>query len=84
MRQQKFRHRKIIANKLYVNPPGFNPFNSNLEEYSNRLLDSDRGLGASLTIDCNLGGEIANLICDNLKLEPNSKVCVNDIGKFHS
>ncbi len=53
MRQQNFRHRKIVANEQYVNPPGFNPFNSNLEEYSNRLLYSDRGLGASLTIDCN-------------------------------
>lgn len=84
MRQQKFRHRKVVANEQYINPPGFNPFNSNLEEYRNRLLDSDRSLGASLTINCNLGGEIANLICDNLKLEPNSKVSENDIGKIHS
>ena len=27
MRQQKFRHRKIVANQPYISPPGFNPFN---------------------------------------------------------
>ena len=84
MRQQKFRHRKIVANETYISPLGFNPFNSNLEEYSNCLLDSDRGLGASLTINCNLGGEIANLICENLNLEPNSEVSETDVGKIHS
>jgi len=83
MRQQKFRHRKLVANETYVSPPGFNPFNSNLEEYSNRLLDSERSLGASLTINCNLGGEIANLICDNLNLEPNSEVSETDVGKIY-
>ena len=84
MRQQKFRHRKIVANEKYVSPPGFNPFTSTIEEYSSRLLDSDRGLGASLTINCNLGGEIANLICNNLNLEPTSEISENLAIKIYS
>ncbi len=84
MRQQKFRHRKIVPNETYISPPGFNPFTSNIEAYSNRLLDSDRSLGASLTINCNLGGEIANLICNNLNLESNSDVSKTEVGKIFS
>ena len=84
MRQQKFRHRKIVANQPYISPPGFNPFNSNLDEYSNRLLESERSLGASLTINCNLGGEIANLICSNLGLDPNSEISESEVENIFS
>ncbi len=84
MRQQKFRHRKVVANEKYVSPPGFNPFTSTIEDYSNRLLDSDRALGASLTINCNLGGEIANLICNNLNLEPTSEPSKDVVIKVYS
>ena len=84
MRQQKFRHRKVIANEPYISPPGFNPFNSSLEEYSNRLITSDRSLGASLTIDCNLGGEIASLICENLNLDSNSKIEESKVAEIFS
>ncbi len=84
MRQQKFRHRKVVANEPYISPPGFNPFNSSLEEYSNRLITSDRSLGASLTIDCNLGGEIANLICENLNFDSNSKIDESKVAEIFS
>ena len=74
MRQQKFRHRKLIPNEIYMFPPGFNPFNSTIEEYRERLQSSERSLGAGLTIDCNLGGEISNLICHNLDLDSKSDI----------
>ena len=74
MRQQKFRHRNLMPNENYILPPGFNPFTSNLDEYKERLVNSERMLGASLTIDCNLGGEISNLVCHNLKLDSSSKI----------
>jgi len=74
MRQQKFRHRNLVPKEKYISPPGFNPFNSEFRGYEEKLLKSDRNLAASLTIDCNLGGELANLICHNLDLDPNSKI----------
>ena len=74
MRQQKFRHRNLVPKEKYISPPGFNPFNSEFRDYEEKLLKSDRNLAASLTIDCNLGGELANLICHNLDLDPNSKI----------
>ncbi len=74
MRQQKFRHRKLVPNENYIFPPGFNPFDSSLEEYRERLQNSERSLGAALTIDCNLGGEISNLICYNLELDSKSDI----------
>ncbi len=74
MRQQKFRHRNLVPKEKYISPPGFNPFNSEFRGYEEKLLKSDRNLAASLTIDCNLGGELANLVCHNLDLDPNSKI----------
>jgi len=84
MRQQKFRHRKLIANENYMLPPGFNPFTSSIDEYRERLIVSERMLGASLTIDCNLGGEIANLVCQNLNLDSSLKVPESKIEFIHS
>ena len=74
MRQQKFRHRNLVPKEKYVSPPGFNPFNSEFRDYEEKLLESHRNLGARLTIDCNLGGELSNLICHNLDLDSNSKI----------
>ena len=84
MRQQKFRHRKLVPNEIYIFPPGFNPFNSSLEEYRERLQNSERSLGAGLTIDCNLGGEISSLICHNLELEPKSEIIESTIDSIYS
>ena len=83
MRQQKFRHRTLKTGEKYISPPSFNPFNSDLLTYSKTLLDSDRNLGASLTINCNLGGEISNLVCNNLKLDSDSRVVESDIGLIY-
>ena len=84
MRQQKFRHRKLMANENYMLPPGFNPFTSNLDEYREKLLASERMLGASLTIDCNLGGEISNLVCQNLDLVSSLNVPESKIEMIYS
>jgi len=84
MRQQKFRHRKLMPNEKYILPPGFNPFTSNIDEYRERLLASERMLGASLTIDCNLGGEISNLVCNNLDLDSSSKTPESKIELLYS
>ena len=83
MRQQKFRHRNLVPKEKYITPPGFNPFNSEFRDYEEKLLKSDRNLGASLTIDCNLGGELSNLICHNLDLDPNSKISKSHIKVIH-
>jgi predicted ribosome quality control (RQC) complex YloA/Tae2 family protein len=74
MRQQKFRHRSLKSGIEYQAPPGFNPFESNFSKFSEVLLGSDRPIGASLTIDCNLGGEISNLVCHQLEMDGGSKV----------
>lgn len=74
MRQQKFRHRSLKSGIEYQAPPGFNPFESNFSKFSEVLLGSDRAIGASLTIDCNLGGEISNLVCHKLEMDGGSKV----------
>jgi predicted ribosome quality control (RQC) complex YloA/Tae2 family protein len=84
MRQQKFRHRKLAPNESYIFPPGFNPFTSSLEEYRERLENSERSLGAGLTIDCNLGGEISSLICHKLALDSKSEVLESKIGLIYS
>ena len=84
MRQQKFRHRKLVPNESYVFPPGFNPFTSTLEEYRERLQNSERSLGAGLTIDCNLGGEIASLLCHNLALDSKSDILESKIDLIYS
>ncbi|SVC37394.1 uncharacterized protein METZ01_LOCUS290248, partial [marine metagenome] len=74
MRKQKFRHRSLKSGIEYQAPPGFNPFESNFSKFSEVLLGSDRPIGASLTIDCNLGGEISNLVCHQLEMDGGSKV----------
>jgi len=84
MRQQKFRHRKLAPNESYISPPGFNPFTSSLEEYREKLENSERSLGAGLTIDCNLGGEISSLICHNLALDSKSDVLESKIDLIYS
>ena len=33
MKQQKFRHRTLKMGEMYIQPPGFNPFNSDLSKY---------------------------------------------------
>ena len=73
MKQQKFRHRTLKMGETYIQPPGFNPFNSDISEYKKTLMGSQRTLGATLTINCNLGGEISNLICYKLGLDSDSK-----------
>ncbi len=84
MKQQKFRHRTLRIGEEYVAPPGFNPFDSDIKHYEQKLINSERNLGASLTINCNLGGEIANLICHKLGLNPDSKVNQSNIKEIYS
>ncbi len=81
MRQQKFRHRSLKSGLEYQAPPGFNPFESDFSKFSDVISGSKRPIGASLTIDCNLGGEISNLVCHRLEIEGDSKV---EQSKFQS
>ena len=81
MRQQKFRHRSLKPGLEYQAPPGFNPFESDLSEFSEVISGSERPIGASLTIDCNLGGEISNLVCHRLEIDVSTKV---EQSKFQS
>jgi predicted ribosome quality control (RQC) complex YloA/Tae2 family protein len=81
MRQQKFRHRSLKSGLEYQAPPGFNPFESDFSKFSDVISGSKRPIGASLTIDCNLGGEISNLVCHRLEIEGDSKV---EQSKFRS
>ena len=81
MRHQKFRHRSLKPGLEYQAPPGFNPFESNFLEFSKVISGSERLIGASLTIDCNLGGEISNLTCHILEIDGGTKV---EQSKFQS
>tara|TARA_Y100001960_G_C14747695_1_gene866590 strand:+ start:669 stop:2441 length:1773 start_codon:yes stop_codon:yes gene_type:complete len=79
MRKQKFRHRSLSSGIEYQPPIGFNPFESNFSDFKKILIESERPLGASLTINCNLGGEISNLICYGLKIDGQSSVIESQI-----
>jgi predicted ribosome quality control (RQC) complex YloA/Tae2 family protein len=81
MRQQKFRHRSLKPGLEYQAPPGFNPFESDFSKFSEVISGSERPVGASLTINCNLGGEISDLVCHRLEIEGDSKV---EQSKFRS
>ncbi len=74
MRQQKFRHRSLKPGLEYQAPPGFNPFESDFSKFSDVISGSERPIGASLTINCNLGGEISNLVCHRLEIDVSTKV----------
>ena len=81
MRQQKFRHRSLKPGLEYQAPPGFNPFESDFSKFSEVISGSERPIGASLTIDCKLGGEISNLVCHRLEIDVSTKV---EQSKFQS
>lgn len=83
MRKQKFRHRSLKSGIEYQAPPGFNPFESNFSKFSEVLLSSDRPIGACLTIDCNLGGEISNLVCHNLEVDGGSKIDKSELKSIY-
>jgi predicted ribosome quality control (RQC) complex YloA/Tae2 family protein len=65
----------------YQAPPGFNPFESDFSKFSDVISGSERPIGASLTINCNLGGEISNLVCHRLEIDGSTKV---EQSKFQS
>ena len=69
MRKQKFRHRTLEAGLPYQPPPSIDPFTVDFGLFDEKLKKSQRGLGAALTIDCNVGGDISSLICNKLKLD---------------
>ena len=69
MRKQKFRHRSIEAGLPYQSPPSINPTTADFDVFNDKLINSQRGLGAALTIDCNVGGDISTLICKKLELD---------------
>ena len=72
MRKQKFRHRSLESGLPYQSPPSINPFTVDYAVFNDKLINSQRGLGAALTIDCNVGGDISALICKNLGIEKES------------
>lgn len=74
MRKQKFRHRSLEPGLAYQSPPSIDPFSVEFDIFNDKLKNSQRALGAALTIDCNVGGDISTLICNNLNYHSNSKV----------
>ena len=74
MRKQKFRHRSLESGLEYQSPPSINPLTVNLDVFRDKLVNSQRSLGAALTIDCNVGGDISTLICNNLKIDRETNV----------
>ena len=63
--------------------PKFNPFESTFSDFEKVLLNSERSLGASLTINCNLGGEVSNLICHKLKIDGQASVIKSQIKAIY-
>jgi len=84
MRKQKFRHRSLSSGVEYKPPIGFNPFESEYSDFKRVLLDSERPLGASLTINCNLGGEISNLVCHKLEIDGKENVKESQIHDIYN
>jgi len=74
MRKQKFRHRSLESGLMYQSPPSIDPYSVEFDIFKGNLVNSQRALGAALTIDCNVGGDISTLICKNLKLDRNMQV----------
>ena len=74
MRKQKFRHRSLESGLEYQSPPSIDPLTVNLDVFGRKLSMSQRALGAALTIDCNVGGDISTLICNNLKIDRETSV----------
>ena len=74
MRKQKFRHRSLESGLDYQSPPSIDPFTVRLDAFRDKLVNSQRALGAALTIDCNVGGDISTLICNNLSLDREANV----------
>ena len=74
MRKQKFRHRSLESGLTYQPPPSIDPFSVEFDIFNGKLMNSQRALGAALTIDCNVGGDISTLICKNLELDRNIQV----------
>ena len=72
MRKQKFRHRSLEAGLPYQSPPSIDPSTVVFEIFRDKLANSQRGLGAALTIDCNIGGDISTLICKKLEIDKES------------
>ena len=72
MRKQKFRHRSLEAGLPYQSPPSIDPSKVDFDIFRDKLAKSQRGLGAALTIDCNIGGDISTLICKNLGIDKES------------
>ena len=77
MRKQKFRHRSLEAGLPYQSPPSIDPFAVDYDTFKDKLVSSQRGIGAALTIDCNIGGDISTLICNNLKID--KEVNISDV-----
>ena len=83
MRKQKFRHRSLEAGLPYQSPPSIDPSNVDFDTFSEKLVNSQRGLGAALTIDCNIGGDISTLICKNLKIDKEGAVSEANSKKIY-
>ena len=77
MRKQKFRHRSLESGLSYQSPPSIDPFVVDYDTFKDKLVNSQRGLGAALTIDCNIGGDISTLICNNLEI--GKDVSISDV-----
>ena len=83
MRKQKFRHRSLEAGLPYQSPPSIDPSNVDFDTFSEKLVNSQRGLGAALTIDCNVGGDISTLICKNLGADREGKTSEVDSKQIY-
>ena len=83
MRKQKFRHRSLEPGLSYESPPSIDPFSVEFDVFKDKLVNSQRALGAALTIDCNIGGDISTLICNNLKKDRNTQVSDVSVQKVY-
>ncbi len=83
MRKQKFRHRSLEPGLVYQSPPSIDPFSVDYEIFKDKLVSSQRSLGAALTIDCNVGGDISTLICNNLDIRKDTEISEVSFEKIY-
>ena len=74
MRKQTFRHRSLEPGLVYQPPPSIDPLSVDFKIFKDKLVSSQRNLGAALTIDCNIGGDISTLICNNLDIRKDTEI----------
>ena len=78
--RQSWKDRKIKGREPYVPPPSqINPFNLNLEKFTELMKESDSDVVRTLAVNISLSGPIAEEICNKAGID--KKIKIKDIDE---